>query len=164
MTIFGVATIFRRKGFAPLRTRPSTRDLFTFNAGNTRVRFRPHPHTFPRKNFMMDQRIQFLTNSDEFQILSTTLTGDSGWVDIGQYRAWSVFFTGIETGAVVTVELMNKLTVPLAGDKGTSSTLTVDANANASFESNAKPYHWLRLKKVQGGTPTASIAIMFGAR
>ncbi|SRR5258708_103133 len=113
---------------------------------------------------MADQRTQFVSNADEIQILTTTNTGDSGWVDISQYRAWSVFVSGLETGAVVTVELMNKLTAPLAGDKGTSSTLTVDANANASFESNAKPYHWLRLKKVQGGTPTASIAIMFGAR
>jgi hypothetical protein len=59
---------------------------------------------------------------------------------------------------------MNKLTAPLAGDKGTSSTLTLDGNGNTSFESNAKPYHWLRLKKTQGTTPTASVGILFGAR
>jgi hypothetical protein len=114
---------------------------------------------------MADQRLQYQNNSDELQILSTTLTGDSGWIDLSQYRAWSVFVSGLETGAAVTVELMNKLTAPLLGDKGASTSLpAVDANGNTYFETSAKPYHWLRLKKVQGAAPTASIGVLLGAR
>jgi hypothetical protein len=128
--------------------------------------FQAAPENFFQERIsMIDQRLQFLTTSDEFQILATTVTADSGWVDVSQYKLWSVFVSGLETGAAVTVELMNKTTAPLAGDKGASISLpAVDANGNSYFETSAKPYHWLRLKKVQGGSPTASVGVLFGAR
>lgn len=111
----------------------------------------------------MDNRATFVNRSDDLAILSTTVTANSGWVDISEYDVWSVFISGLETGATVSVEYANGVTPP-AGHGTIATAPTVDANGNASFSGANLPYHWLRVGKVQGTTPTASVANLFGNR
>lgn len=100
--------------------------------------------------------------SHEFQILSTTNTADSGWIDVSGLSDWTVFLSGLESGAVIKIEVANGATAPSGHGALLTSTLAPDANGCAQF-SQSVPFHWVRVFKVQGGTPTASVATLHGA-
>ena len=91
----------------------------------------------------------------DWQILATTLTGNSGWVDISGVLNWTLFLAGLETGSTVKIEGGNGTTAPTNGVV-LAAALAPDANGIAAYVCSAAPYHWIRVSKTQGTTPTAT--------
>jgi poly(3-hydroxybutyrate) depolymerase len=97
-------------------------------------------------------------NAVEFTPLSTTTTLASAWIDISGLKSSTVFVKGLETGGTVKVEVAHGAAAPAAG--AILATLAPDANNCA--QQSVGPFHWLRLTKTQGGTPTASVCSVYG--
>lgn len=95
------------------------------------------------------------TRSIELSALSTTNTGNGGWIDLSGFINWTLFFSGLETGSTVKVEVANGATAPAGSGAILTSTLAPDANNCAQLPC-VGGYHWVRVTKTQGGTPTAT--------
>jgi hypothetical protein len=94
----------------------------------------------------------------EWTILTTTNTGNSGWVDISGTLNWTVFLKGLESGSAVKIEGANGAAAPTNGSVLVAAQAP-DANGVAAYVCSAAPYHWIRVTKTQGTTPTATTAV-----
>jgi hypothetical protein len=65
-----------------------------------------------------------------------------------------LFLKGLETGSTVKVEAANGAAAPTNGTV-LAAALAPDANGTAVYICTA-PFHWVRITKTQGTTPTAT--------
>jgi len=100
-------------------------------------------------------------NAQEISVLSRTATGTDGWFDISGFRSSTLFFSGLETGSTIKIEVANKPSTPPANGAILTSSLGPDANNCAQFAISGA-FHWLRATKTQGTTPTASVGALHG--
>jgi hypothetical protein len=103
-------------------------------------------------------KVNLPINAMEFSPLSTTTTLASAWIDISGLKSSTIFVKGLETGGTVKVEVGHGAAAPANG--AILATLAPDANNCAQLA--VGPFHWLRLTKTQGGTPTASVVSVYG--
>jgi hypothetical protein len=96
------------------------------------------------------------TRSIELPALSTTNTGNGGWIDLSGFINWTLFLSGLEAASAVKIEVANGAAAPAGNGAILTSTLAPDANNCAQYSSTGG-YHWLRVTKTQGTTPTATV-------
>jgi hypothetical protein len=99
----------------------------------------------------------------EFDILQSGPTGNSGWVDLSSFSAWTLFARNLELGSVVKIEVTNNVAQPPNNANGAILVAAQAPDTNGCFSfSSLAPFHWVRLTKTQGGTPTVSVATLHG--
>jgi hypothetical protein len=120
-------------------------------------------------------------NRQDINILKTTTTADSGWMDISQFEDWSLFVDALESGSSIKVYGLFNVTAPVTPstqqglpDVTTGAYLGTTLNggggpymiSDQSFLDSCSPPnavkpHMLLVKKTQGGSPAETNVYMF---
>jgi hypothetical protein len=120
---------------------------------------------------MAQRTTEFANNWDDTSILATTATLTGAWIDVSQYKAWSLFISGLKVADStdnVTLEFANGSVGPTKGSANGTVSLVADANGNAVYSPTPtapQPWHWLRATKTAAATsPGAANVQLFGQR
>lgn len=118
----------------------------------------------------------------DINILETTTTDDSGWMDVSTFESWSLFIDALESGASIKVYGIFHVTAPITTQTSQDQvdtitgaylgcTLTASGSgpwmiSDQSFLDSCSPPnhvkpHMVLVKKTQGGSPTETNVYMY---
>ena len=116
----------------------------------------------------------------DINILETTTTDDSGWMDVSTFESWSLFIDALESGASIKVYGIYNLTPvkdqqlldgttgaylgitlgPVSGSGGPFM-ISDDSFLDSCSPPNKVRPHMVLVKKTQGGSPAATNVYMY---
>lgn len=97
------------------------------------------------------------------KLLDSQSASDPGtWSNISGIKSASVCFTNVESGATITIYILNDVSTPANATDGFSIASLTSASNQCTLINSSLPARWIKARKAAGGSPQATTLLFWG--